>query len=253
MLEVLRGVRLLTGLGRIRVAAKNARHEARPVGPRAGPGDMRVRRRPPIGDSLIFLCIGRDAADGQMRLTPLFRRLDIRFDRARSEALFDRMRETVTRALRGGRGEAFFALDAGPLGKYVTVHPLGGCPMSDDPAAGVVDDAGKVFGYEGLYVLDGSIVPTAIGVNPSKTIAALAERGVERLLAERARGRALRVLTLSRPARPGRTTSATSASTRCASTGLVRSPTSRRSSASRATPASTCAPSARGTRGRTSR
>jgi cholesterol oxidase len=57
--------------------------------------------------------------------------------------------------------------------------------MADDPRAGVVDDAGKVHGHEGLYVLDGSIVPTALGVNPSKTIAALAERGVEQLLAER--------------------------------------------------------------------
>ena len=55
--------------------------------------------------------------------------------------------------------------------------------MSDDPAAGVTDDQGRVHRYEGLYVLDGSIVPTALGVNPSKTIAALAERGVERLLA----------------------------------------------------------------------
>jgi cholesterol oxidase len=49
----------------------------------------------------------------------------------------------------------------------------------------VVDDGGRVHGHEGLYVLDGSIVPTALGVNPSKTIAALAERGVEQLLAER--------------------------------------------------------------------
>ena len=56
--------------------------------------------------------------------------------------------------------------------------------MSDDPGAGVVDDAGKAYGYDGLYVLDGSIVPSALGVNPSKTIAALAERGVERLLTE---------------------------------------------------------------------
>ena len=95
------------------------------------------------------------------------------------------MRETVTELCHAAGATAFFALDAGPLGKYVTVHPLGGCPMADDPAAGVVDDAGKVFGYEGLYVLDGSIVPTAIGVNPSKTIAALAERGVETLLAQR--------------------------------------------------------------------
>ena len=57
--------------------------------------------------------------------------------------------------------------------------------MSDDPARGVTDDQGRVHGYDGLYVLDGSIVPTALGVNPSKTIAALAERGVERLLTER--------------------------------------------------------------------
>ena len=187
VLEVLRGVRLLTGLGRIRVGAKNLASRVGLSDRTLAPGDMRVRRRTPIGDSLIFLCIGRDAADGRMRLTPLFKRFDIRFDRARSAALFDRMRETVTDLCRAAGASAFFALDAGPLGNYVTVHPLGGCPMSDDPATGVVDDAGKVHGYDGLYVLDGSIVPTAIGVNPSKTIAALAERGIEQLLAERGR------------------------------------------------------------------
>jgi cholesterol oxidase len=55
--------------------------------------------------------------------------------------------------------------------------------MADDPARGVVDDAGRVHGYPGLQVLDGSIVPTALGVNPSKTIAALAERGADALVA----------------------------------------------------------------------
>ena len=187
VLEVLRGVRLLTGLGRIRVAAKNLATKLGITDHLLTPGDMRVRRRPPIGDSLIFLCIGRDAADGTMRLTPLFRRFDIRFDMKASAALFDRMRATVTELCDAAGAEGFFALDAGPLGKYVTVHPLGGCPMSDDPATGVVDDAGKAYGYDGLYILDGSIVPAAIGVNPSKTIAALAERGVEKLIAERPR------------------------------------------------------------------
>ncbi len=185
VLEVLRGVRLLTGLGRLRVGAKNAATKVGFSDHALAPQDMRVRRRPPIGDALIFLCIGRDAADGTIRLTH-FRRLDIRFDMARSKRLFDAMRETVRELAQAAGATAFFALDAGPLGTYVTVHPLGGCPMSDDPVAGVVDDAGKVYGYGGLYVLDGSIVPTAIGVNPSKTIAALAERGVEKLIAERA-------------------------------------------------------------------
>jgi cholesterol oxidase len=56
--------------------------------------------------------------------------------------------------------------------------------MADDPTAGVVDPHGRVHGYPGLYVSDGSIVPTALGVNPSETIAALAERNVERLVVD---------------------------------------------------------------------
>jgi cholesterol oxidase len=40
---------------------------------------------------------------------------------------------------------------------------------------GVVDENGAVFGYPGLFVVDGSIMPGAIGVNPSLTIAAMAE------------------------------------------------------------------------------
>ena len=57
------------------------------------------------------------------------------------------------------------------LSEVTIVHPLAGCPMADDPAHGVVDDVGRVHGYRGLRVLEGSIVPTALGVNPSKTIA----------------------------------------------------------------------------------
>ncbi len=74
-----------------------------------------------------------------------------------------------------------------PGSKVLTVHPLGGCPMGNDCEAGVVDDIGRVFDlegktttYEGLLVLDGSIVPGALGTNPLLTITALAERAVER-------------------------------------------------------------------------
>lgn len=61
-------------------------------------------------------------------------------------------------------------------------HPLGGCRMADSPDLGVVDDSGAVYGYEGLYCIDGSIVPTSLGVNPSLTISALTERCAERLV-----------------------------------------------------------------------
>ena len=57
----------------------------------------------------------------------------------------------------------------------VTPHPLGGCNMADNAAEGVVDARGEVYGYPNLFVMDGSVVPTALGLNPSRTIAALAE------------------------------------------------------------------------------
>ncbi len=58
----------------------------------------------------------------------------------------------------------------------VTPHPLGGANMGTHAGNGVVDHRGEVFGYPNLFVADGAIVPEAIGANPSKTIAALAER-----------------------------------------------------------------------------
>ena len=62
-------------------------------------------------------------------------------------------------------------------------HPLGGCRMADSPELGVVDPDGAVFGHEGLYCFGSSIIPTSLGVNPSLTIAAVAERNAERLVA----------------------------------------------------------------------
>lgn len=58
----------------------------------------------------------------------------------------------------------------------ITPHPLGGCNMGDTAARGVVNHMGEVFGYRNLFVADASIIPEALGVNPSRTIGALAER-----------------------------------------------------------------------------
>jgi cholesterol oxidase len=59
-----------------------------------------------------------------------------------------------------------------------TAHILGGAIIARDPSAGVVDHRQRVFGYENLLVVDGSVVPANVGVNPSLTIAALAERAM---------------------------------------------------------------------------
>jgi len=61
----------------------------------------------------------------------------------------------------------------------VTVHPLGGAAIADSPDRGVCDPFGEVFGYPGLYIADGSLLPTPTGVAPSMTIAALAEHVAE--------------------------------------------------------------------------
>jgi cholesterol oxidase len=59
-----------------------------------------------------------------------------------------------------------------------TAHILGGAVIAGDPSQGVCDPRGRVFGHEGLWVVDGAAVPVNLGVNPSLTIAALAEHAM---------------------------------------------------------------------------
>ena len=70
------------------------------------------------------------------------------------------------------------------LNYLVTPHPLGGCCMGDTAQNGVVNHAGEVFGYKNLYVADAAIIPEAVGVNPSRTIGALAERIAQLIISE---------------------------------------------------------------------
>jgi cholesterol oxidase len=59
-----------------------------------------------------------------------------------------------------------------------TAHCIGGCVIADSPAKGVVDHHHRVFGYKNMYICDGSVVAANLGVNPSLTITALAERAM---------------------------------------------------------------------------
>jgi cholesterol oxidase len=58
----------------------------------------------------------------------------------------------------------------------MTAHFLGGCAIGDSPATGVIDAYHRLYGHDGIYVVDGSAVSANLGVNPSLTIAAQAER-----------------------------------------------------------------------------
>ena len=66
----------------------------------------------------------------------------------------------------------------------VAFHPLGSCRMGVDPGKSVVDTSYESHDLPGLYIVDGSVVPTSIAVNPQLTIMALATRAGE-LLAPR--------------------------------------------------------------------
>jgi cholesterol oxidase len=183
ILEVARGVNVIRGWRRWLIRLRRALVLAGISDQSMHPRELALHRpREPDRDSLIFLMMGRDAADGRMRLTPLFRRFDIRWDQSGSAQLFRDLEKSAHELADAADATLFYALEGGPVSTFATVHPLGGCPMADDPQRGVVDDTGRVHSYRGLHVLDGSIVPTSLGVNPSKTIAALAERGVHSML-----------------------------------------------------------------------
>ncbi len=67
------------------------------------------------------------------------------------------------------------------LNMSVTAHILGGCPIGANRDEGVIDQRQEVFGYPGLYVVDGAAIPANVGVNPSLTITALAERALSQI------------------------------------------------------------------------
>ena len=130
-----------------------------------------------------YLALGHDGADGRMELVE--DRVRILWPGVGSRDVFQQADALMTKAARALRGIA----TRNPLwtelqgNSLLSVHPLGGCGMADSAQGGVVDHRGQVFAshqgtdvHEGLYVCDGSIIPTSLGVNPLLTICALAER-----------------------------------------------------------------------------
>ncbi|MEU1209617.1 GMC family oxidoreductase [Nocardia sp. NPDC005825] len=77
------------------------------------------------------------------------------------------------------------AVDGIPIGASssilkipMTGHFLGGCAIGDSPATGVVDAYHRLYGHPGLHIVDGSTISANLGVNPSLTITAQAERAI---------------------------------------------------------------------------
>jgi len=60
----------------------------------------------------------------------------------------------------------------------MTAHIIGGCVIGDSPERGVIDPYHRVYGHPGLHIVDGSAISANLGVNPSLTIVAQAERAM---------------------------------------------------------------------------
>jgi cholesterol oxidase len=135
-------------------------------------------------DTSVLLCMGLDHSNGTMSLDSAGA-VTIDWPQQDSMPLY----EAIVQESKGYRdvveGKHFFVLPTWypPSRKNVSVHPLGGCVLADDPAHGVTSadlpTFGQVFGYPGLYVADGALLPSAVGANPTATISAVCERVAE--------------------------------------------------------------------------
>ncbi len=145
-----------------------------------GPGPTRISKEVAqlVGDAhqssgrLPLLAMGRDCPDGLLRLQDGY----LELDSGPGSAAYFRVVEDRLRLLADTLGAHYQPGLSALLSRYITVHPLGGAAMADDPARGVVDSHGEVFGHPGLFVVDGAMMPGPVGANPSMTIAAMAER-----------------------------------------------------------------------------
>jgi cholesterol oxidase len=131
---------------------------------------------------LPLLGMGRDVPDGNMALDE---RGQLAVDwrkHGRSKDYFDRVRK-LSKDIADQLGADFLDNPIWHFNRVITVHSLGGCPMGDSLEQGVVDPAtGQVWGYPGLHIADGSVMPGPVGANPSATIAAVADRFADAII-----------------------------------------------------------------------
>ncbi len=146
-----------------------------------------------VNNTQTYLVMAHDDGKGSMRLDSADR-LRVDWPGVGKEPIF----HTIDVALMKATGALGGTHVSDPLwsnwlrNELITVHPLGGCPIGSDARTGVVNHKGQVYSaqdgsqvHDGLYVADGSILPTPLGLNPLLTISALAERSCALLAKDR--------------------------------------------------------------------
>src|SRR5215213_3584447 len=140
-----------------------------------------------VSNILILFGIGRDNNTTSKLTLDNRNRIDLNINYNLEQPIFDQiingMKLFAQNVGKEGENSLMIPLWDTQSRRQISAHPIGGCPMGNDASNGVVDSFGRVFRgkngnmkYDGLYVADGSIIPTSLGVNPSLTISALAYR-----------------------------------------------------------------------------
>jgi cholesterol oxidase len=143
-------------------------------------------KMPGIGPSnrmTTVFAIGQDNAGGRFRLDR-HGDADLVWDYERENRALVTGQMAAMQALADQYGGTYANLSTWDLfERPITVHNLGGCALSRSADEGVVGIDGQVHGHPGLYVSDGSVIPTAIGSHPVMTISAVSEWIAERVVA----------------------------------------------------------------------
>ncbi len=144
----------------------------------------------PVSRTMPYLVMGHDTAAGALRMKN--GRVFVHWPEAGKDATFKHSSAALRKASDNIKAE-YLPM---PLwedafnNRVFAVHPLGGCPMGETAEDGAVNADLQVFDSTGglhpdLYVMDGAVIPAALGVNPHLTITALAERAVATLAASK--------------------------------------------------------------------
>ena len=130
-----------------------------------------------------LLQMGRDDALGTMQLDD-DGRVTIDYDVRENRAFYDHLDRLGRKVARACHAVWVPNLLHRITGRLEVPHNQGGVPMGESARDGVVDHAGRVFGYRDLMVLDGSTIPHSTGPNPALTILALTERATDVAIAQ---------------------------------------------------------------------
>jgi cholesterol oxidase len=142
-----------------------------------------LQRRNAFSNIMPWFAQGVDAADGQLQFKRHWwqfgfgaKRLHLHWDITNSRPVFDAIEQMHKQLSEKTGGKPMVSPTWTIFKDLITPHPLGGCNLGTTATNGVVNHKGEVFGHPNLFVSDAATIPTALGVNPSRTIGALAER-----------------------------------------------------------------------------